>query len=407
MTAQTDDAERLKQQASAHWRAGRTAEALDVMRSFLKLQPAHPQGLAFAGMLAMDEGEAAEAAALLERAVALIPDRPELQFNLGIALEAANKPDQALSAFETAARLNPAMAEAHYKRGLALHAKGRLADAVDAYEQAHAAGFTKPDLYANSVRALWKLGNAPSVANACLPWLEVEPRSVEAFSHLALASHEAGDQVTAGALLDFDRLVQVHDLDPPPGWPDMAAFNRALADHVTAHPTMAVPPDDHPTYHNPHLHVTEELLDDDPGPMADLKDLFVAAIERYLATVPRFPPHPFLERWPKQWRLAAWATLLNGQGNLLPHIHFEGYLGGVYYPELPDEVYAASDSKAGWFELGRPPEEFALTAQPAVRAYQPRPGRLLLFPGYFYHCTVPFTSTQRRISIAFDVVPEG
>ena len=44
--------------------------------------------------------------------------------------------------------------------------------------------------------------------------------------------------------------------------------------------------------------------------------------------------------------------------------------------------------------------------QPAVHAYQPRPGRLLLFPGYFYHCTVPFISTQRRISIAFDVVPE-
>ena len=44
--------------------------------------------------------------------------------------------------------------------------------------------------------------------------------------------------------------------------------------------------------------------------------------------------------------------------------------------------------------------------QPAVHAYQPRPGRLLLFPGYLYHCIVPFTSTQRRISIAFDVVPK-
>jgi hypothetical protein len=30
---------------------------------------------------------------------------------------------------------------------------------------------------------------------------------------------------------------------------------------------------------------------------------------------------------------------------------------------------------------------------------------MLLFPGYFFHDTVPFTSTQTRISIAFDVVP--
>jgi len=30
---------------------------------------------------------------------------------------------------------------------------------------------------------------------------------------------------------------------------------------------------------------------------------------------------------------------------------------------------------------------------------------MLLFPAYLYHRTIPFTSSQRRISIAFDVMP--
>jgi hypothetical protein len=30
---------------------------------------------------------------------------------------------------------------------------------------------------------------------------------------------------------------------------------------------------------------------------------------------------------------------------------------------------------------------------------------MILFPSYFYHRTIPFESSQRRISIAFDAVP--
>jgi hypothetical protein len=39
-----------------------------------------------------------------------------------------------------------------------------------------------------------------------------------------------------------------------------------------------------------------------------------------------------------------------------------------------------------------------------VHRLQPREGRLLIFPGYFFHNTIPFVSTQRRISIAFDLI---
>jgi hypothetical protein len=35
----------------------------------------------------------------------------------------------------------------------------------------------------------------------------------------------------------------------------------------------------------------------------------------------------------------------------------------------------------------------------------PRAGRMLLFPSYVYHHTIPFHDSENRISFAFDVVP--
>ena len=128
------------------------------------------------------------------------------------------------------------------------------------------------------------------------------------------------------------------------------------------------------------------------------------AVIDYIETVTREPQHPFVERLPKKWVLNCWATRLKGQGHLDPHIHFSGIIGGVYYPLLPDVVAEPGQGGAGWFELGRPAERFRCHAPLLARRIQPKEGRLLLFPGYFFHNTVPFISSQRRISIAFDVL---
>jgi hypothetical protein len=75
--------------------------------------------------------------------------------------------------------------------------------------------------------------------------------------------------------------------------------------------------------------------------------------------------------------------------------------------KLPEIVRVPGPGQAGWIEFGRPPEHFHGSVEPEVRAFQPEEGLMLLFPSYFYHRTVPFESAGTRISIAFDVLPEG
>ena len=55
--------------------------------------------------------------------------------------------------------------------------------------------------------------------------------------------------------------------------------------------------------------------------------------------------------------------------------------------------------RQGWIKFGEPAFELALK-DPIRRAIQPVPGRLVLFPSYMWHGTVPFRDAQARTTIA-------
>ncbi|TFH48989.1 MAG: hypothetical protein E4H01_05215, partial [Lysobacterales bacterium] len=51
------------------------------------------------------------------------------------------------------------------------------------------------------------------------------------------------------------------------------------------------------------------------------------------------------------------------------------------------------------------PDHYHGKTPPQLTLVKPQAGLLALFPSYFYHRTIPFDTTGRRISIAFDVLP--
>ena len=85
-------------------------------------------------------------------------------------------------------------------------------------------------------------------------------------------------------------------------------------------------------------------------------------------------------------------------------MHPLGWLSGVYYVGVPPDMGSAGP-EAGWLEFGAPPPRLALLPSGPLRRIEPRQGRLVIFPSWFHHRTLPFTATGLRISIAFDVMP--
>jgi tetratricopeptide (TPR) repeat protein len=430
----------LQQQALAAYRAGRLEDARRLSREILKQLPDRPDVLSFAGMIALELGDAAEAAELYGRAVRRRPDFVEAHYNLGNALMRLGRNEAAAEAYGRAAELKPDLVVAHNNLGNALHALGRDAEAADAYRRVLRLSPDSPEVqrnlgislersgrrgeaidayraviarrpdwplaHSNLANALLSAGEATAALEATDRWLALAPGNIEALSIKVLALYEAGKREAAAHLLDFS-LVRRLKIEPPEGYANLKAFNQALVDFTLSHPTLHVPDAADPHYHHPALAITKSFFGPSEGPVAAFEAIVRRAVTDYIAAIPSGSAHPFLAYPPKTWGFASWAAVLHFQGNLTPHIHLDGYLSGVYYPQLPDLVGKPEQGHAGFFELGPPPEQFPLKAAVDSMPIQPEEGLMILFPSYFYHRTIPFESAQRRISIAFDACPRA
>lgn len=374
------DIQAILGRASQDMQAGRLKQALSGLEQVVKHQPERNDLRVAAGTICVDLNDFEKASAHYAVVVENEPNNVKAQFGLALSLKSCGDFEPAAGAARVAVDLSDNAAEPL-----------RLL-----------------------IELLWALGDTKDIPNLCRKLLVHEPHRTDTAMFEGMAYYHQGEREKGRAVFAFDDLVEVHDLQAPEGYADMKAFNKALADHIVDHPTMAVPDKDHPTYHNDQLNITRELVgpnaQDDAGPVAALEAMIAAKVDDYITRKRAELDHDFIKRWPEKSRLTAWGTLLKGRGNLVSHIHLDGYLGMVYYPELPPEMQAdeanSGEDQRGFLQLGDPPDDFPVAVEPDTYTIQPKEGRLIMFPGCFFHCTVPFESKDRRISIAFDVVAE-
>src|SRR5262249_7321071 len=127
-------------------------------------------------------------------------------------------------------------------------------------------------------------------------------------------------------------------------------------------------------------------------------------VARYIAGLEADDTHPFLSRRGRDFRYAgSWSSRLRDCGFHINHIHPTGWISSCYYVGAPDPVKDET-TRQGWLKFGESSFEVAME-NPIRRAVQPVPGRLVLFPSYMWHGTIPFHDAQARTTIAFDVVP--
>jgi tetratricopeptide (TPR) repeat protein len=136
-----------------------------------------------------------------------------------------------------------------------------------------------------------------------------------------------------------------------------------------------------------------------------VRSAVVDAVRDYLAQLPPADPgHPLLgQRRDRRIRFSgSWSVRLRSGGRHSNHIHPQGWISSALYVSLPPKIGGAGDA-AGWLKLGQPDEKLELNVSP-FRKIEPRPGRLVLFPSWMWHGTVPFAEGE-RLAIAFDVRP--
>ncbi|HEY2752709.1 putative 2OG-Fe(II) oxygenase [Phenylobacterium sp.] len=355
----------------------------------------------YANFVWMRRGDVAEADAILDSAFhAGAPPTPLLLAKATL-YEAAGDAARAVALLEAASQRMPgdrAILLAGAESALRLERVDeaeryvRLAEAVDPGARAVIQSSAIVDLaQGRAEAALAKLRSA----------LAAYPNDQSLWGWAATAARAVGDPLY-GELCDYDALVQAYDLATPDGWPNLEAYLRDLRKSLNEIHLY----EQHPTNQSlRHGSQTMHLLSgSDAPPVRAFFKAIEAPLREHMAKLGT-GADPLRSRNTLDYRIqGAWSVRLRPGGFHRDHFHPEGWLSSAFYVETPDAALETAD-RQGWIRFGKPPFITDPTMD-AAHYVKPKPGRLVLFPSYMWHGTVPFTTDEARMTIAFDAVPK-
>ena len=317
--------------------------------------------------LRLQRGEFEAADQILERAHQAAPERADIANAFGRSRRTLGRIADSVAAFQKSISLEPRIVQHRRDLAISLFADREFHLAKSELEQAFA----------------------------------LAPFDQLTLAYLAIAYRELGDS-RYGDLVDLDNYIRSYELPVPKGFADAASFHNALAEELQALHTQKFAPLDQTLREG--TQTTGYLFSNKTRAIGLVQERISEAVAQYVHDIPDTPGHPVGARKDDTFSFSgAWSCRLNSSGFHTNHVHPEGWISSAYYVSLPDAVEDAS-AQQGWLKFG----EFNLNLggrDRAERAEKPSVGKLVLFPSYFWHGTVPFQSDRHRLSIAFDAVP--
>ncbi len=393
---QLDEVERLRM-------AGDYAAAFVRIERIATAHPKNSRALNEMGVCLRLAGHPVQAAREFRKARKIDPQAAGILANLGGCLRDLGEPLNAIKAFRKALELRPDFVAVRAELGETYHGLGEVRQAARCYELASELDPRSGVLLSNLASARAELGEFELALEDAERCFARTPQDRRAMAVKSFALHELGREEEAAKLLDF-QWIRAFQLISGPGHEDLAQFNRELSRHVSGHPTLQFEFARSSTVAGEQ---TDHLLSTPAGPVDTLMEWIKRCVATYLEDLPKDSEHPYLAHRPQKFEWNVWGTQLGTGGHQDHHIHPGGWVSGVYYAQLPEEITQQPTGHAGWIQFGGAPETWPLKRQRPLLELEPQVGTVMLFPSYYYHRTLPFESTTKRISIAFDAMPIG
>ena len=413
-------------------RQRRDADALDQYDSARALNPALPDIDLHRAETLQNLKRYNEALAVFESAIAREPRNPALHQYYNDLLYRLDRKDDFLASYDRAPptrelQLAKAWFLASAKRGEEAHAiysdllktdpadriaatgaantltmMKRHGDAMQVFETLLARHGGDTEIIGSAAEAALLAGDPARAVTLCEQGLALDPADQMCLAAMGTAFRLMEDERDE-TLNGYDTLIQSVDLDPPEGFSDMADFNAALNAYLDGlHPQTR-------EFLNQSLrggtHTPDQLFGAGHDLIGRLQARIDQAVTRYIAEMKEDARHPFLSRRARGFRYTgSWSSRLRDCGFHVNHIHPQGWISSCFYIAVPDAV-RDEQARQGWIKFGEPSLDVPLK-NPVRRAIQPAPGRLVLFPSYMWHGTIPFRDSAARTTIAFDLVPQ-
>jgi predicted Zn-dependent protease len=330
------------------------------------------------------------------------PKTIELLLSKAYFLSHEQRAEEAHQVYREALALEPGNKIAGTGLGNTLAKLKRYGEAQQVLEALVARHGEDPNLLISVAEAAIADGDPQKAAAFCERSLAVLPHDQVALAVMGTAwrlQDDERDEILNG----YESLIQIFDLEPPDGFSDMESFNAELSTWLDRmHPQTR-------EYLEQSLRNGTQTPDKLFAPGRDLvgrlQRRISEAVARYVEGMKPDARHPLLSRRGSGFDYTgSWSSRLRDCGFHTNHVHPEGWISSCYYVALPKAV-EDTQARQGWIKFGEPALDVSLK-KPIRRAIQPRPGRLVLFPSYMWHGTIPFHDSEPRTTIAFDVVPK-
>lgn len=290
----------------------------------------------------------------------------------------------------------------YHRRGQAFYALGYKSKGMACYEEAIARDPEARTYRLARARAFIEGGDYEKALQDIARILKTSPYDQEAIAYQGLAWRFLGDP-RATVLNDYENMVKSYRIEPPEGYASITDFNKRLCAALLR-------------LHKASRHPAEQTLRGGSQTMGSLfahdipeiqliRQQLEKAIASYIADMPEDKDHILYRRKAVGFRFSgSWSVHLKRQGFHINHVHAQGWISSCYYVALPDAVERNADAHEGWIRFGQ--TNMVLGERDKVaKIIKPEVGKLVLFPSYMYHGTVPFNDDKPRTTIAFDIVP--
>ena len=442
---------------------GKYAAAAESYRSAIKLQPNSPELYFNLGIALTHLDQFDEAAESYRKAIQLQPQFFEAWGNLGTVLQKQGYLDQAIESYRKGLQINPQDARAHFNLGTALRDRGSLEEAVNSYQQAIRLFPNYTDAHNNLGETLRDQGDMEAAVKSYQQALALNPQHPQAnynmaeFLYLAKRYNDALPYFETSQLEDWQAR-SLYCLYKAERFDDF----KTLLDHLVATTQHTAPFIGTLSTHyslnfnveNPYNFckngldfvyqrsipqlaeadsplLNELLRDINQSEIAERKqgmlhfgtqsagNLFKRPEEsfRQLAELIK---HEFINyknrfsgadcelirSFPNTLEFtSSWYVKMRQGGHLDPHIHEIGWISGAVYLAMPKHKQQENE---GGFEYGTHGDQYPQKHHNFPSAWiAPKVGDIVLFPSSLFHRTIPFSSDEERICIAFDLRPSA
>jgi tetratricopeptide (TPR) repeat protein len=333
-----------------------------------------------------------------EAAVQRQPDALHLRVGCADLLRRADLPTRAEHLLREGLARTPANGPLQGALGTLLDEMNRTEEGLPLLRAAVADAPNVASLRGSLICGLLRLGRGDEALREVAPLRRAQPTDGGWIAYESMALRQLGDP-RYHELCDFDLMVQPFDLEAPRGYANISEFNAALRESVERLHVLETHPLDQSLRGG--SQTTRSLLAVDDAAVKHYLSALEEPIRAYIATMKK-PNHPWSGYKTDRFKLAGcWSVKLKPNGYHVNHLHPAGWISSAYYVSLP-EVTKAGESQEGWIKFGEP--RWPTPACTIEKVVQPKEGRLVLFPSYMWHGTIPF-STGERITAPFDVVP--